>query len=82
LAKKQIQDINISLPRWIVAKLDKQAKTLGVNRKALINFIIAGAVSKTGKAKVNGDSWYLAAIQESFAEEWLSKQDEEAFSEL
>ena len=38
---EQLQRINVDFPRWMIQALDKEAKSLGVSRQAVIKFWIA-----------------------------------------
>ena len=40
------QRVNIDFPKWVVAKLDKESKRLGVTRQALVKIWIAERLEK------------------------------------
>lgn len=81
MGKPVFKAINISLPQWLVEKLDQEAIVTGISRKALINILLVSLI----RGKKNNellDVGYLHSIEKSFAEEWESPEDEEAFDEL
>ena len=80
-AALKLKTVNIDLPEWIIADLDQEAEKLGINRKALINVLLASIL----RAKHSGqpiDIGYLKAIEQSFSKEWSSNEDDEAFKDL
>ena len=40
------QRVNIDFPKWVVARLDKESKRLGVTRQALVKIWIAERLEK------------------------------------
>lgn len=39
--------VNVDLPEWMIASLDKEARRLGVTRQSIIKFWIAQQLEKT-----------------------------------
>lgn len=39
--------VNVDLPEWMIASLDKEARRLGVTRQSIIKFWIAQQLDKT-----------------------------------
>jgi hypothetical protein len=83
MGKDALKTVNIDLPEWIIADLDAEAEQLGINRKALINVLLASVLrAKRNQGQYFLDTGYLGAIERSFAKEWGSKEDDEAFKDL
>jgi len=83
MGKEALKTVNIDLPEWIIADLDREAKHLGINRKALINVLLASILqAKRSSRLLKHDPGYLKAIESSFAKEWGSEEDDEAFKDL
>lgn len=81
MGKAALKTVNIDLPEWMIADLDREAEELGINRKAVINVLLAGIL----RAKKNNqltDVGYLKAIEKSFASEWEDSDDDKAFKDL
>ena len=81
MGKAALKTVNIDLPEWMIADLDREAEELGINRKAIINVLLA-SVLKAKKGEHIADYGYLKAIEQSFAKEWGSNEDDEAFKDL
>ena len=83
MGKVALKTVNIDLPEWIIADLDAEAEQLGINRKALINVLLASVLRSKRSQRLNvADLGYLRAIEQSFAQERGSKEDDEAFKNL
>ncbi|HLB58803.1 MAG TPA: ribbon-helix-helix protein, CopG family [Bdellovibrionota bacterium] len=81
MKKQAFKTINISLPQWLVEKLDEDATAAGISRKALINVLLI-SIARRIKSRSLLDLGYLQAVEKIFAEEWESPEDEEAFRGL
>jgi hypothetical protein len=84
MSKPELKPVNVDLPGWMVDQLDKEAKRLGINRKAMINVLLADALRRQQMATAEKaeDQVYLKAAEASFSAEWDSAEDEEAFHDL
>ena len=83
MAKQALKTVNIDLPEWMILDLDHEAEQLGINRKALINVLLASVLrAKKGEGLMTPDLGYLKAVEQSLAKEWGSKEDDEAFKDL
>ena len=81
MGKAALKTVNIDLPEWMIVDLDREAEALGINRKALINVLLA-SILRAKKEGQSIDVGYLKAVQQSFSNEWSSKEDDEAFKDL
>lgn len=83
MAKQALKTVSIDLPGWMIRDLDLEAEQLGINRKALINVLLASVLrAKKGKGLLDTDLGYFKAAEQSVAQEWESKKDDEAFKNL
>lgn len=83
MAKQALKTVNIDLPEWMIRDLDLEAEQLGINRKALINVLLASVLrSKKAQGPLATDLGYLKAVEQSLVQEWGSQQDDEAFKNL
>jgi metal-responsive CopG/Arc/MetJ family transcriptional regulator len=49
---KVLKAINIDLPEWMVAELDAEAEKLGINRKAVINVLLASVLEECRRLRL------------------------------
>ncbi len=70
MGKEALKTINIDLPEWMVTDLDEEAEQLGINRKALINVLLASILRAKRNQQLIPDLGYLKAVEQSFATEW------------
>ncbi len=81
MGAKVLKAINIDLPEWMVAELDAEAEKLGINRKAVINVLLASVLEERRRFGMT-DVGYRRAVESSLAQEWDSEDDDEAFRDL
>lgn len=86
MAKQNLQVVNIDLPKWMIQRLDRESTKLGINRKALINVLLANALIEVPRKSIPPSkkkyASYLKMIERQFAEEWDSEEDDKAFANL
>ena len=82
MKKNTLKAINIDLPQWMVTRLDKEARRLGINRKSMINFLLSQSLTPRPIPVPFSDEGYLRHVQESFSKEWNSSDDDEGFGRL
>lgn len=46
---QETKRVNIDFPAWVVQKLDKEARRLGVTRQALLKIWVAERIEATGR---------------------------------
>lgn len=82
MGKQTLKTVNIDLPEWMISDLDREADRLGINRKALINVLLASVLQGLRKKESSTDVGYLKAAEQNFAIEWEGREDEENFRDL